>query len=81
MPDEARQARHRVGLDHDLVMVGLEVSRHDARVLQLVVLAMLESDREGPQRAGAEPAGQGDDGAGVDAAAEQRAERHVADEP
>ena len=62
-------------------MVGLEMSRHGPRMLELVVLAVLEAHRERPQRARGEPPREGDDGAGVDAPAEQRAERHVADEP
>jgi hypothetical protein len=62
------------------VVVGAEAARHLAGVRGLVVLALLEADRKRLHRLAQHLAHVADDGAGVDAAGEERAERHVRDQ-
>ena len=55
--------------------------RHRARVFELVERAILERDRERLERPIDHPRHQRRDGAAVDAAGEEHAERHVAHQP
>ena len=71
--------RHR---ELDLVVVGAEQLGDATRVRELVALAVLdEADREGLHRLAVRARHQRDDQAGVEPAAEHRAERHVAHQP
>ena len=82
VPQELRQQRDDVGLDQDLVVIGAEPRRDRLRVRQLVVevvgVAAAEADRIGLHRAAAVLRHQADDGARVDPAGQERADRHVA---
>ena len=81
MPRELRQQIRDVGLHDLLVLPHAEMARHGARVLELVERVLVEADRRRHDAVGAARIGhRGDDGGRVDAAREERAERHVADE-
>ncbi len=79
---EARQQADDVGLHHDLVVLGAEALRDLPGVGQLVVEglggAAREPDRVRPHRMVAVLRHQADDGARVDPAREEAADRHVA---
>ena len=60
-------------------MLGVECLRDAARMAQLVVPVLHEADRKRLHAARREPRHGGDDGARVDAAAQEGADRHVAD--
>ena len=77
MPDDFRKHRHRVRLHDELVVVGAVTLRHHARVGQLVVAVLLEADGECLHRLGGGFGHQRNDGAGIHAAAQERADRHV----
>ena len=47
MRDETIQDAHRVGLDDELVMLGVEMPRDTARFIELVECRLVEADREG----------------------------------
>ncbi len=83
VPQQPGQQRDDVGPDDDLVVVGAEQLRDTARVGQLVVerlrVAAAEADRVGLHRAVAVLRHERDDRARVDAARQERADRHVAD--
>ena len=72
--------RDGVRLDDELVVVGAEMLRDQARVLQLVERRLVEADREGLHARAGGLRHQADHHARVDAAGEKRAERHVADQ-
>src|SRR5262249_5871257 len=75
---EGRQMVEKLfGADDDLVMVGLEGQRHRARVLQLVRVALGESDGEGFDRLFHKAAHDRRDRARIDAAGEEHSERHI----
>ena len=69
-----------IGAEHQFVVVGTERLGDVPRMLELVVIAFGESNRK---RLDTVPVAMlaisGDDGARIDAAAEKRADRHVAD--
>ena len=82
VPDQAGQRAEEVVLvDDDLVRVGLDRGRHLPRVIELAERALLESDREGLQRPIDHPRHQRGDGAAVETAGEEHAERHVGHQP
>ena len=62
------------------MVLGAEMLGHAARVLELVERRLVEADRERLHRAPDAAAISADDEARVDAAGEERAERHVADQ-
>ena len=77
------RGQHPVGSDADLVMVGAEAFGHDVRPAEFVALDAahrLEADGEGRQPVLSGLGEQPDDQAGVDAAGQQAADRHVGDE-
>ena len=63
-----------------LVMLSAEFLRGHARVLQLVITIFAEADRKSLDPAARQPAHQGRDHAGIQAAAEQHAQGHVGDQ-
>src|SRR2546428_7145668 len=62
-------------------MVCLELLRDDSRVLELVVLALVEADRKCLDRARGLPGHERNDGARIDATAKERAKGNITDEP
>ena len=81
VPDQAPQVLGvALQLDLELVVVGAQRLGHATGVGDLGVLAC-EADREGLERLGHVARHQRDDQARVEAAAEHRAERHVAHQP
>ena len=82
MPDERVDQIDRRRRDAELGVIGLEPLGRQARVRGLVVgRVALEADAERLDRLRHHPAHQADDDRRVEAAAEKRAERHVAHEP
>ena len=80
VPHQPRDAGHRVGLHHQLVVLGAEMLRHLAGVPGLVVVRPVEPDREGADRPAGHAADERDHGARVEPAAEQGSHGNVADE-
>ena len=82
VPDEARQLAQQVrGAHRELAVLGAAVRRDAARERQLAVgPGCVEADRERLDGAGAHAAHERHDEARIDAAREQRAERHLAHE-
>ena len=78
---ELREERDVLRAHHELVVRRPVALRHLPRVGQLVVLLVLEADREGLDRPGRGLGHAGDDDARIDPAGEERAERHVRDHP
>ena len=70
----ARLARH-----VELGVIGAEVAGDGLGVRRLVVARLVEADGEGRTGRGLMRLHQRDDGRGIDAAGEERAERHVGD--
>ena len=79
--DDPREDLERVGLHDVLVMLGAEALGDQPGLRQLVVLVVGEADRERPHRLGRMLRHRRDDGRGVDAAGEERAQGHVGDHP
>ncbi len=78
VPHETRQRAEEVGVvDHDFVRVGADRPRHLAGIGQLAERAIVEGDREGLDRAIDLACHQRGDGAAVEAARQEHAERHV----
>ncbi len=71
---------HRVRLDDELVVFGAEMIGDASRVLELVERRFVEADRKRLHACGGRFGHQADDEARIDAARQERAERHVADE-
>ena len=80
MPREVLEVAERLGSQHELVVLRREGPGDLAGVRELVVVRLAEPDGEGLHRRAAEPRHRGDDGARVDAAAQEGAEGHVAHE-
>ena len=79
--DEFREEFGDIRGDDDLVMIGLVVLREAAGAVQFVVLlvAFAEADAVGADRIGAQFMHHVDDAAGVYAAGEEGAQRHIGD--
>ncbi len=70
-----------LGLEQEFVVVRSEALGHIALVGSFVVYLFFETETEGVEAALAHLAGQRDDGAGVDAAAQEEPDGHVAHQP
>jgi hypothetical protein len=78
---EARQGRGDVLLDRQFLVHGPVALRHRARIRALVVVRVREAHCERAHRLGRRLRHQGHDDARVDAAREERSQRHVGDQP
>ncbi|OPZ08741.1 MAG: hypothetical protein BWZ10_02631 [candidate division BRC1 bacterium ADurb.BinA364] len=81
MPGQPGQRPRGVGADNALLMPGLAALGDLARIGQLVVALLLEADGEGAQSPAGMPAGHRDDNRGIDAAAQEHSQRHIALQP
>ena len=79
VPGELGQDVERIGLDHQLVMVGAVAGCDLAGKAELVEVGLVEADGEGADRRGRGLSHEGDDSARVHAAAQEGADGHVAD--
>ena len=78
------RGQHPVGVDADLMVVGVEALGDDVRILEFVTLDAadgFEADREGLQPVLAGFGQQTDDQAGVDATRQQASDRNIGDQP
>ena len=66
-----------IGAEIELVVLGAEMASHRLGVLRLVEARLVKPDGEGEHRPVALLLHQGDDGGRVDAARQERTERHV----
>ena len=80
MPGQVFHDPEGVGLQDKLVVLRTEVTGDPAGVIELVVLSFRETNGEGLHGTRSEPGRGRDDGAGVDAAAQEGAYRHIAHE-
>jgi hypothetical protein len=78
VPDQTIEDPQGIRSHDQLVMVGAEVLRHPPRVRELVEIRLVEADGKGLDRPCRHAGHQRDDETGVDAARQERAERHVA---
>ena len=77
---QLRDDRDRLGrADVHLVMLGAEMRGDLSRVHRLVEARFLETDREGPDRAGRRSLVERDDRRGIEPARQERTDRHVGD--
>ena len=82
MPDRVGEVVGEVGLaDRDGMELGAGARRHLARDRALVVVGAVEGQREGADRIAAVARREAQHGAGVDAAAQVAADRHVGAQP
>ena len=65
--------------EHQLGVIGAEMARHRPRAVRFVERFFAKADREGLHRPARRALHQCDDGRGIDAAGQERAERHVGD--
>ena len=80
IPGEVIDDLEGVRLEQELVVLGPEPLGHEPRVARLVVVRLREADRERLHRARVQPRHGRHDRARIDAAAQERAQRHVAHE-
>ena len=80
MPHQLWQQIHDVGPHDVFVLHGSEMGRDRPRVHELVESVLVEPDRHGDHGARARLHHRGDNGARVDAAGQERPERHIADQ-
>jgi len=76
-----QQPEYLAGWDADLVMLDVGVPRRGRGVLSFVDRVAVIAHGEGRQSLLAERRGDGGDGARIESAREQRADRHVGDQP
>ena len=81
LPHQPRQQLERARPHHELAVIGAEVRRDAARLLELAELLLLETDAEGLDRLRHRLGHQRHHHAGIDPARQERSERHVGDQP
>src|SRR3990172_8232709 len=81
MPHQKRKNGDGIWLYHELVMIRAEASGDHYRVRKLRERLLFEPDRKGLDRPLTQSTHQGNYCAGVDAPAQEGADRHVADHP
>ena len=80
MVREFVQSLHEIGINDEFMVFGSEALRHDSREIGFVKILLLETYGEGFYRPRGVSSHQGHHSRGIDAAAQKRSKRNVADQ-